>query len=152
MRQNKDKEKPTTLTLIGPLKETEYYRIIHFHWQGSAKVNTKHIPQHILALCCAWGKWEKFQSGLYLQITEIVGAIVNLVDGELKNVTPTALQWNAALSPIRVRSRCKAWTCHGGRGLGTIADLMICCTFTLHVCQKREIERGGKYEKEKSPV
>ncbi len=50
----------------------------------------------------------EFQSGLYLQITEIVGAIVNLVDGELKNVTPSALQWNAALSPIRVRSRCKA--------------------------------------------
>ena len=73
-------------------------------------MNTKHIPQHTSARCRAGGsksKWENF-SGLYLQITEIVGAIVNLVDGELKNVTPSALQWNAALSTIRVRSHCKA--------------------------------------------
>lgn len=50
----------------------------------------------------------EFQSVLYLQIIEIVGAIVNLVDGEFKNVTLSALQWNAALSLIRVRSRHKA--------------------------------------------
>lgn len=68
-------------------------------------MNSKHIPQHISALCCARGRLGEFQSGLYLQITEIVGAIVNLVNGELKNVTPSALQWNAALSPIRARSR-----------------------------------------------
>lgn len=76
--------------------------------QEGEKVKTKHIPQHISVLCCARGRLGEFQSGLYLQITEIVGAIVNLVDGELKNVTPSALQWNAALSPIRVRSRWKA--------------------------------------------
>lgn len=52
-------------------------------------------------------KWENI-SGLYLQITEVVGAIVNLVDAELKNVSPSALQMNAVLSTIRVRSRCKA--------------------------------------------
>lgn len=49
----------------------------------------------------------EFQSVLYLQIIEIVGAIVNLVNG-LKNVTLSALQWNAALSLIRARSRHKA--------------------------------------------
>lgn len=72
-------------------------------------MNTEHIPQHISAMPeGAEVNGGKFQSGLYLQIMEIVGAIVNLVNGEFKNATLSAPQWNAALSLIRERTRCKA--------------------------------------------
>ncbi len=62
------------------------------------------------------------------------------MERDFKYVTLSVLKWNAALPLIRVRSRSEAWTRHEGRGPGTNADLMICYTFTLHICQKRESE------------